>query len=54
VRYTLKTPYRNGTTHLVLELLELMAHLAALVPPPRMRLTRYHGVFARTASCARW
>ncbi len=46
VRYTLKTPYRDGTTHLVLEPLDLMARLAALVPPPRMHLTRYHGVFA--------
>ena len=46
VRYTLKTPYRDGTTHLVFEPLELMARLAALVPPPRMHLTRYHGVFA--------
>jgi hypothetical protein len=27
-------------------LLDLMARLAALVPPPRMHLTRYHGVFA--------
>jgi hypothetical protein len=46
VRYTLKTPYRDGTTHIVLEPLELMARLAALVPSPRMHLTRYHGVFA--------
>jgi hypothetical protein len=30
----------------VLEPLDLMARLAALVPPPRMHLTRYHGVFA--------
>ena len=45
-RYTLKTPYRDGTTHIALEPLELMARLAALVPPPRMHLTRYHGVFA--------
>ena len=36
VRYTLKTPYRDGTTHIVLEPLELMARLAALVPPPRL------------------
>ena len=27
-------------------MLDLMARLAALVPPPRMHLTRYHGVFA--------
>jgi hypothetical protein len=46
VRYPLKTPYRDGTTDIVLEPLELMARLAALVPPPRMHLTRYHGVFA--------
>jgi hypothetical protein len=30
----------------VLEPLDLMARLAALVPPPRMHLTRFHGVFA--------
>ena len=42
----LKTPYRDGTTHIVLEPLDRMARLAALVPPPRMHLTRYHGVFA--------
>jgi hypothetical protein len=47
VRYTLKTPYRNGTTHIVLEPLDLMARLAAPVPPPRMHLRRFHGVFAR-------
>ena len=46
VRYTLKTPYRDGTTHIVLEPLDLMARLAALAPKPRMHLTRYHGVFA--------
>jgi hypothetical protein len=46
VRYQLKTPFRDGTTHIVLEPLDLMARLAALVPPPRMHLTRFHGVFA--------
>jgi hypothetical protein len=46
VRYALKTPYRDGTTHIVIEPLDLMARLAALVPPRRMHLTRYHGVFA--------
>jgi hypothetical protein len=30
VRYTLKTPYCDGTTHIVFEPLELMARLAAL------------------------
>jgi hypothetical protein len=46
VRYTLKTPYRDGTTHVVFEPLDFMARLAALVPRPRVHLTRYHGVFA--------
>jgi hypothetical protein len=50
VRYRLKTPYRDGTTHLVLEPLDLMARLAALVPPPRMHLTRFHGVFALSST----
>jgi hypothetical protein len=35
VRDALKTAYRAGTTHLVLEPLELMARLAALVPRPQ-------------------
>jgi hypothetical protein len=34
----------------VLEPLDFMARLAALVPPPRMHLTRYHGVFAPHSS----
>jgi len=29
VRYTLKTPYRDGTTHVVFEPLDFMARLAA-------------------------
>ena len=46
VRVRLKTPYRDGTTHIVLEPLDFMARLAALVPPPRVHQTRYHGVLA--------
>ena len=46
VRYTLKTPYRDGTTHVMFEPLDFIARLAALVPKPRVHLTRYHGVFA--------
>jgi hypothetical protein len=34
----------------VLEPLDLMARLAALVPTPRMHLTRYHGAFAPHSS----
>ncbi len=50
VRYRLKTPYRDGTTHIVLEPLDFIARLAALVPSPRVHLTRYHGVFAANAA----
>ena len=46
VRYALKTPYRDGTTHVLFEPLDFMARLAALVPKPRVNLTRFHGVFA--------
>ncbi len=41
VRYTLKTPYRDGTTHAMFEPLDFIARLAALVPKPRVHLTRY-------------
>jgi hypothetical protein len=50
VRYRLKRPYRDGTTHIVLEPLDFIARLAALVPPPRVHLTRFHGVFAANAA----
>ena len=46
IRYALKTPYRDGTTHVIFEPLDFMARLAALVPKPRVNLTRFHGVFA--------
>jgi hypothetical protein len=38
--------YRDGTTHVLLEPLDFLARLAALVPPPRAHLTRYHGALA--------
>ncbi len=46
IGYSLKTPYRDGTTHVIFEPLDFIARLAALVPPPRLNLTRFHGVFA--------
>lgn len=39
-------PFMPSDLHCLLEPLELMARLAALVPPPRMHFTRFHGVFA--------
>jgi hypothetical protein len=50
VRYELKTPWRNGTTHVEFEPIDFIAKLAALVPPPRAHLTRFHGIFAPNAS----
>ena len=46
IRYQLKTPYRDGTTHVIFEPLDFIARLAALVPKPRVNLIRFHGVFA--------
>lgn len=37
---------RDGTTHVIFEPLDFIARLAALVPKPRVNLTRFHGVFA--------
>ncbi|MBM4260796.1 MAG: hypothetical protein FJ145_05060 [Deltaproteobacteria bacterium] len=34
----LKSPYKDGTTHVVMEPLEFMERLAALVPRPRLHL----------------
>ena len=48
VVYTLKTPYRDGTTQVVFEPIDFIARLAALVPKPRVNLTRYHGVNAQS------
>ena len=42
----LKSPYHDGTTHIVMSPLELMQRLAALVPRPRLHLIRFHGVLA--------
>ena len=37
---------QDGTTHVIFEPLDFIARLAALVPKPRVNLTRFHGVFA--------
>ena len=46
VRYKLKTPYDDGTTHVFFSPLDFIGKLAALIPPPRLNLTRFYGVFA--------
>jgi len=47
--YRLKRRWRDGTRHVIFEPLELIEKLAALVPPPRFNLVRYHGVLAPSA-----
>jgi hypothetical protein len=54
VRYELKTPYRDGTTHVIFEPVNFIAKLAALVPRPRINLTRFHGVFAPNSKHRVW
>lgn len=46
VVYQYKHPYRDGSTHVVLEPLDFIARLAALVPRRQLNLTRFHGIFA--------
>jgi hypothetical protein len=47
--YELRNRWRDGTTRVVFEPLELIEKLAALVPPPRVNLVRYHGILAPAA-----
>jgi hypothetical protein len=46
IRYKLKRPWYDGSTHLELDPLALMRRLALLIPPPRQHTLRYHGLFA--------
>jgi hypothetical protein len=45
----LKSPYRDGTTHIVMQPQEFMQRLAGLVPRPRLHLIRFHGLLAPLA-----
>jgi hypothetical protein len=45
----LKAPWRDGTTHLCFEPIELMERLAAQIPKPRINLVLYAGVLAPNA-----
>jgi hypothetical protein len=46
VLYEFKRPWRDGSTHVVLDPLTLLERLAALIPAPRKKLLTHHGVFA--------
>ena len=48
--YRLKTRWRDGTTHILMERHELLERLAPLIPPPRAHQVRYHGILAPCAS----
>jgi hypothetical protein len=45
IAYAIKNA-RKGSTHRILTPVELIARLAALIPPPRSPFLRYHGVLA--------
>ena len=49
VRVRLKTPWKDGTTHLIFSLSEFMEKLVALIPPPWFHMVRYFGVFVSNA-----
>jgi len=46
----LKTRWRDGTTHILMERHELLDRLVPLIPPPRAHQVRYHGVLAPCSS----
>ncbi|MCP5042361.1 MAG: hypothetical protein GY944_15150 [bacterium] len=48
--YRLKTRWRDGTTHILMERRELLERLAPLIPPPRAHQVRYHGILAPCAA----
>lgn len=47
--YRLRHRWRDGTSAIVFEPRELLARLAAQVPPPRAHQVRYHGILAPSA-----
>ena len=50
VAFDLKSVWSDGTYRIELSPQELLEKLAALVPPPRLNLVRYHGVLAPNAA----
>ena len=43
--YKMKSPWRDGTTHVSFSPLDFIARLVALIPPPRVNMVRYSGCF---------
>jgi hypothetical protein len=48
----LKTRWRDGTTHILMERRELIDRLVPLIPPPRAHQVRYHGSWLRARASA--
>jgi hypothetical protein len=48
--YRLKRRWRDGTTHVIYEPLELLERLTALVPPPRFHSVKYPDILAPSAA----
>jgi len=49
VQYTMKKTWRDGTHAIVLQPLDLIARICAMIPPPRFNMIRFHGVLAPNA-----
>src|SRR5207249_8787894 len=47
--YRFKRPWRDGTTHVVFEPLELLENLVAVIPAPKAHVVRYSGIFGPAA-----
>jgi len=53
LKYSLRHPWRDGTSAVVMEPMDFLARLAALVPAPRRHVLRYHGTLAPNAKWRR-
>jgi hypothetical protein len=49
LRFARKKPWKGGTVALLLEPLDFLARVCALVPPPRQHMVGYHGVLSSHA-----
>src|SRR6266404_4818759 len=47
--YRFKRPWRDGTTHVVFEPLELLEKFVAIIPAPKAHLVRYSGILGPAA-----
>jgi len=49
VQYTMKKAWKDGTRAIVLQPLDLIARVCAMIPSPRFNMIRFHGVFSPNA-----